>query len=88
MEVVARHCPGWALGAAGAGEDAVLSAAAEQLPVGQEGLDGLLVESDDPLAGLGLIIVDIPERAIRRNGFKPAYTDSGSAAGAARTSKP
>jgi hypothetical protein len=32
--------------------------------------------------------VDIPERAIGRNGFKAAYADSGSAAGAARTSRP
>jgi hypothetical protein len=41
-------------GAAGAGEDAVIGPAADQLPVGQEGLDRLLVERDHPLAGLGL----------------------------------
>jgi hypothetical protein len=54
MEVVARHRPGWTAGAARAGEDAVIGSAADQLPVGQERLDRLLVQGDHPLAGLGL----------------------------------
>jgi hypothetical protein len=53
-KVVIRQRPGRTAGAAWAGEDAVVGAASDHLPVGQKGLDRLLVEGDYALAGLGL----------------------------------
>jgi hypothetical protein len=53
-EVAVHQGPSRTSRATRAREDAVVGAAADQLSVGQERLDGLLVEGDDPLAGFGL----------------------------------
>jgi hypothetical protein len=53
-EVAVHQGPSRTSRATRAGEDAVVGAAADQLSVGQQRLDGLLVEGDDPLAGFGL----------------------------------